>query len=106
MRKFYQRIRVDETTMRFCAACAVCGKTEYHGRLPLLCRNKRLLPVLEQGQGHGIAQSAYMRARMRACRELAKLFNYCQSCGRWVCDDCFNIEGDRDACGECAAKSM
>ena len=105
MRKFYRRIRVDETTMRFCAVCAVCGKTEHHSKLPLLCRRKELLPELEQGQGHGIAQSAYLRARMRSSRELAKRFNYCQSCGKWVCDECFHIEGDVDCCIECAAKT-
>ena len=50
-------------------------------------------------------QSAYIQAKMHASRELAKRFNYCRGCGKWVCDACFNIEGEQDHCIECAAKT-
>ena len=87
-------VRPDETKRRFTMRCSLCGKAAHAGRLPFLFQKR------------GPDSAGYARAYMRSYQQLVKQFNYCQSCGRWVCDDCFNIEGDRDACEECAAKSM
>ena len=105
MRQFYRRVHVDKSTMHFCAACELCEKKQYAMKLPLLCRRKSQLPKLERGENSGMIQSAYIQAKMHASRELAKRFNYCRGCGKWVCDVCFNIEGEQDHCIECAAKT-
>ena len=46
-------------------------------------------------------QKAFDRANLEAHFH----FNNCPVCGRWVCDDCFDIEGQRDygTCTECKA---
>lgn len=76
---FAQQLVISNAIDAVYAVCAVCGaKREQRGGL---LRFSRL-------------------ARLR------RLFNRCPMCGRWVCDDCFVIDGVGDGrCSECAEKS-
>ncbi len=43
----------------------------------------------------------------RATKRLKRSYNFCDECGRWVCDKCFLISFDkqgRGVCLECAKK--
>lgn len=103
MRQFYEQVRVDETEMRFYAECPICGKRKHAGKLPLLCRSKKMLELLEQGKSGRIRQAAYNRSKASAVQYLARFFNLCRNCGKWVCDDCYDIKHDCCTCRECEA---
>ena len=42
--------------------------------------------------------------RRSAANVFGKNFNYCKSCGRWVCSGCFTICDEGDMCIDCAKK--
>ena len=102
MKQFYKQVVLDETTLRFYALCAECGKRTEAGRLPLPCRNKALLAQYAAGTVGGIRQTLYNLNYAKAVRRLARFFNRCPSCGKWVCDDCFDLTDGYGACGSCA----
>ena len=105
MKQFYHQVVADEATLRFYALCANCGKRINAGRLPLLCRDKSLLTQYAAGTVGGIRQTLYNRSYGRAVQRHARFFNRCPSCGKWVCDDCFDLSDGYGACKSCAQKS-
>lgn len=105
MRRFYEEVWVDDT-MRFFTACSICGKRKYAGRLPLLYRSKDSLGLLEQGKGGKYRQAAYNRRKTSVVQHLARFFNRCTVCGKWVCDDCFHPNAGYGACHNCINKEV
>lgn len=101
MRQFYEQVRVDEIQMRFYAECPNCGKRKYAGKLPLLCRNKEMLPQFRSGKAGKLRQKAYNKSMVAAVQYLARLFDLCRGCGKWVCDDCYDSNSDCGICREC-----
>lgn len=47
-------------------------------------------------------EAAYERAN----REAMLHFNRCPVCKRWVCDECFHMHEDGDACKECLDQTV
>lgn len=41
-------------------------------------------------------------AKAASVQYLARYFNQCRSCFRWVCDECYVLEAFAGACVECA----
>ena len=101
MRRFYEQVRADDTTFYFYTECAICRKRKYGRRLPFLCRSKKLLQRVEHGGG-GLRKKLYNRCHAGAVQELALQLNRCDSCGSWVCDDCFRNSGADGRCALCA----
>ncbi len=81
---------------QFVFYCDICGKTW----------TSEPVRASRQTKGYGVKEpeaehtAAYERANLEAMRH----FNRCNVCKRWVCDDCFRIQGERDCCSECVAK--
>ncbi len=101
MRQFNRQVRMDQRQLRFYAVCAICGKRQYGGRLPFLCRSQGLLPRLEQGQADPFRQKLYMQSRRKAVEQLVLRFNLCRGCGTWVCDECFACDQGDGLCHRC-----
>ncbi|MDR0916395.1 MAG: hypothetical protein LBN02_04310 [Oscillospiraceae bacterium] len=78
---FAKQTELDEPNMTYIARCAVCGKSRTIKK-KLFCSNDKTLSEL----------------RLR--------FNYCQTCGRWICNDCYLVDdGNGNAmaiCPDCA----
>jgi len=60
---------------------------------------------------HEITRQLIWEQEHRAAFDLANQhavlrFNYCRQCEKWVCDDCFDAEGDGNGefCRECCSK--
>ncbi len=102
MRQLYEQVRVDENLMRFCMECDIKGNRIYSKKVPVICRNRMLLDSLEQGSVGGIRQQVYNRTRAAAIQELARYFNQCRKCGKWVCDDMYDPE--KMECTDCTDK--
>lgn len=92
MRQLYEQVHVDEQQMRFYAECEICGEKIYSKRLPALCRKKVLIELLQQGTVGGLRQKFYNRTHAAAIQDLARYFNQCRSCGKWVCDKEYDPE--------------
>jgi hypothetical protein len=76
-RIFEREIEYDNETRTFSARCAICGKTE--------TKKKR-----------------WFRSRDGTIRLLRLEFDFCETCNRWVCEDCFLIDDGVGAIGICA----
>lgn len=77
-----QQTRYDSATQTFTAHCAVCGRAKKQRKTWLRGRSKTLLNLR---------------------RELL----FCDSCGKWVCEDCFLIDdGKGNGIGICTACSL
>jgi len=69
----------DQGTKTYTAYCSICGK-----KISL----KKGLFLLHSNTIHKISQN----------------FDYCRTCGRWVCEDCFFIDdGNGNGIGMCSA---
>lgn len=90
MRQFYKQIKYDPNIMRFYVGCAVCSDRFYGKKLPLFCRNKARVSILEQGQGSWLEQQRYNHAKAASVRYLSHFFNQCPYCGNWICDQCYS----------------
>lgn len=99
MRQLYEQIRVDHKEKKFYADCDACGKRQYSVKLPLLCRGKELLQLLEDGYVGGLRQRMYNRCKARAVQDLARYFNQCRRCGKWVCDEMYDLNAL--VCNQC-----
>ena len=104
MKQFYERIRVDVETLHFYAACPVCGKKQYGGKIPLLCRSVRTLARCFNGRAGALCQTVFNHAKANATLLLAIRFNQCRYCGQLVCDDCYDSADDLGACRDCAQR--
>lgn len=104
MKQLYKQVRVDEKEMRFYAECPSCSRRKDAGRLPLLCRNREMLTLFAQGKSSRLRQKAYDKRKTAAVQYLARFFNLCLSCGKWVCDDCYDSDSDRGVCRNCSAR--
>jgi transcription elongation factor Elf1 len=54
-----------------------------------------------------IMEKPWYKTRQAVFAALRRRFNYCERCGRWVCDKCFVAQGPRGAaalCARCAAE--
>lgn len=103
MQRLYAQIRVDETKLRYYAACPQCGARRYAGKLPASCP-RTLLPELAAGTAEPRRQRAYHRGARIAARRLARYFNRCRLCAQWVCDACYDVEDDLGACRQCSTQ--
>ena len=92
MKQLYEQVRADVQQMRFCAECEISGRRVYSRKLPLLCRSDALLDSLEKGSVGGIRQKLYNSSHASATQDLARYFNQCRSCGKWVCDEMYDPE--------------
>ncbi len=101
MREFYQQVYVDEKELRFFAMCPICTRRHYAHRLPLICRILGNPKTLEKGRGGKLIQQAYNKSLVTAVQDLATQFNFCRSCGKWMCDDCFHSVSTEDICKKC-----
>ncbi len=90
MRQLYEQIQVDKEKMRFYAECNACGKRQYAGKVPFPCRGEELLQLLEEGYVGGLRQRIYNRSKAQAVQDLARHFNQCRVCGKWVCDEMYD----------------
>lgn len=99
MRQLYEQVGVDENKMRFYAECDLSGVRVYSKKVPLICRNKNLIDSLACGSIGGLRQTLYNRAHAAATQELARYFNQCRKCGKWVCDEKYDPE--KMQCTEC-----
>lgn len=104
MQHFYKHVLVELDSMRFYIECADCGKRVYAGKLPLMCRSQHILDRLEQGKTGGIRQWLYNHKKAVAVQHLARYFNQCSECCKWVCDDCYNPENEDGTCQDCTSK--
>ena len=102
MKQFYEHIHVDAETLRFYAACPICGIKQYGARIPLLCRSVRTLARCVKGKANKISQTAFNHTKANTTQQLAIQFNQCRYCYRWVCDACFDISDDLGACRDCS----
>lgn len=81
-RAFEQQTRYDSATQTFTFNCAVCGQAKKQRETWLHGRDKALLNLR---------------------RELL----FCDSCGKWVCEDCFLIDdGEGNGIGICTACAL
>ena len=92
MRQLYEQVRVDENQMRFYAECEISGEKIFSRKLPALCRNKVLIASLQQGSVGGLRQMLYNRTHAASIQDLARYFNQCRNCGKWVCDKEYDPE--------------
>lgn len=92
MRRFYKQIQFDKMSMRFYAACPICGNRYYAGKPPLLCRSIHSLERLEQGNAGRLRQFIYTKYKASIVTHFTRYFNFCCFCGKWVCDDCYGDE--------------
>ena len=99
MRQLYEQILVDHEKRRFYAKCETSGEKRYSVKLPLSCRGEELLQLLEEGCAGGLRQKKYNSAKARAVQDLARYFNQCRKCGKWVCDEMF--DPDIMECKQC-----
>jgi hypothetical protein len=80
-RAFDRQTTYDPARKTYTAKCAVCGRAH--------TQKKRLF-----------------RGKRGSVAELRIRFNYCQTCGRWICNDCYLVDdgnGDPIAiCTDCA----
>ena len=102
MRQLYEQILIDKEKRRFYAKCEACGKRRYSVKLPLACRGEELLQLLEEGYAGGFRQRRYNSAKARAVQDLARYFNQCRKCGKWVCDEMYDL--NTMECRECNQK--
>ncbi len=92
MRQLYKQVCVDEKEMRFYSACDISGKRIYSIKVPLVCRNKKLISSLKRGSIGGLRQMVYNHAFAKATQDLARYLNQCRGCGKWVCDELYDLE--------------
>ena len=104
MKQFYEHIHVDAETLRFYAACPICGKKQYGRKIPLICRSVRTLARCVNGKADKICQSAFNHAKANAALKLAIQFNQCRHCYQCVCDDCYDIADALGACRDCSKR--
>ena len=73
----------DPASKTYIARCAVCGKAKSH-------------------------KKRFFRSRPAAMRQLSLKFNFCDNCGKWVCEDCFFVDDGNGSllgiCTVCAKK--
>jgi len=98
------QIDVDRQKKRFFAECALCGSRRYAKRLPFGCGKESVLSRLTQRTEEGSRQLRYAKAWTHSYQDLIRHYNYCQSCGSWVCDSCYNVDVDPASCQKCAEK--
>ena len=104
MRQFYKHIYADKVLKQFYTSCELCGKKKYAEKIPVLCRNPYMLYAFEHGQVKDPRQTLYNHKKARSVQQLARLFNHCQQCGKWVCDECYEAKGDIDGCRDCVER--
>lgn len=102
MRQFYEHIRVDAETLRFCTHCPICDSKRYGAKIPMVCRSVKTLARCVTGTAGRLSQWAFNRAKANATQQLAIQFNQCRHCYRWVCDGCYDSEDSIGACRECS----
>lgn len=100
MRPLYAQVHPDEQNMQFYAECALSQRRIYSIKLPVLCRKKSLLSSLEKGRCQKVRQALYNKAHAAATQDLARYFNQCCYCGKWVCDESYYPE--KMLCAICA----
>ena len=103
MRQLYEQVQVDKDRMRFYAECDISGRRIYSKKLPVLCRIKDLLAVMDEGNVGGFKQSMYNHRKADAIQDLARFFNQCRKCGKWVCDEMFDPQAME--CKRCIASA-
>ena len=88
----------------FSVKCELCKKV--YESSPAAFSKRREIPQTEGKKV--IHQVIYERekaqAKIRAAKELMKLFSICPVCKKPVCDKCFMICDDIDICTDCAKK--
>ena len=69
----------DPASKTYTTCCAVCGKAKSQKKW-------------------------FFRSRSAAMRKLCLEFNFCDNCGKWVCEDCFLVDdGNGSLLGICTA---
>ncbi len=101
MRQFYENVRVDAESLRFCAECESCAKKEYGAKVPILCRSVRTLARCEKGKANKLSQTLYNHAKANSTQLLAMKMNQCRHCNKWVCDSCYDNADEYGACSKC-----
>ena len=87
----------------FRVTCGSCG-TEY-GNKPIRFSKSEIPPTTQSKQiiYDALYEQEFRDARRTASRDAAEHMNYCPSCKRLVCNQCFLICDDLDMCKQCAA---
>ena len=79
---FEQQTRYNSDTQTFTAHCAVCGRAKKQ-------------------------RETWLRGRDKTLMNLRRELLFCDSCGKWVCDDCFLIDdGKGNGIGICTACAL
>ncbi len=98
------RDKSTDSFFKFSFYCDRCGKEwtseEYpfvHGFSEKLSDDeKRAKEILFRIDHNAAFERANLEARLR--------FNQCNSCGGFVCDECFAMEEEDDLCQDCASR--
>ena len=101
MRRFYVDVLVDRHNKNFYKECSCCKERTYADKLPFLCRGTRVIEKVEMHKGSIFQQKLYNRKKALAVQHLARHFNQCTSCGRWVCNTCYHSEIEDGMCSIC-----
>ena len=101
MRQFYRHIYTDKVLKQFYTSCEICGKKKYAATIPLLCRNPYMQYAFEHGQVKDLRQHFYNHKKAQSVQYLVRFFNHCQQCGKWVCDECYEVKDNLDGCKQC-----
>jgi hypothetical protein len=92
--------RSNESEFQFVFFCDICHST--WDSIPLkFSAGKKEAKENQQYLWEREHEAAYERAN----REAILHFNRCPICKRWVCDECFCISQESDACKECSKAS-
>lgn len=102
MQPFYKLIQIDTSKMQFYVECFLCGKRHYGKHLPIICRNRKKLIAYEQGEGPALWQKSFNHAKALSVQYLARYYNRCNNCFRWICDDCFHSNHADGICLDCS----
>ena len=105
MNLFFEQVLTDTENLCFYARFAICGHKEYAGKVPFFCQSGQIVIECVKGEAAKLRQNSFNHARAGAAKRLAKRFNRCVTCYRWVCDDCYDTDDCRGACVNCSKKN-
>lgn len=101
MQYFYKSVIADLHNKNFYKECDCCRKRVYADKVPLLCRGTKTMKKLEKGKGDLIRQRMFNHKKALAVQHLARHFNQCTTCGKWVCNNCYQIDISDGVCSGC-----
>ena len=101
MQYFYKSVITDLHNKNFYKECDCCRNRFYADKVPMLCRGTKIMKNLEKSNGDLVRQRMFNRKKALAVQHLARHFNQCTTCGKWVCNDCYRIDIRDGVCSRC-----